>query len=106
MEVEMKITSRLALCIPLAFVAVLFLAGSNVFRSHLQLAPGQPPSLNVVLAAGQNQADQAPPDQGPDPADANMAPSGPSYTTEAPPPDGPRPHAPLLAGDTPDNTSQ
>jgi len=69
----MKSYSRLALCIPLAFVAVFFLA-----TSHLKLVPGQP----SVLAA---QA-QAPPDQGPDPADVNMAPSGPSYTTEAPPP--------------------
>ena len=74
----MKNTSRLALCIPLAFVAVFSLA-----TSHLKLAPGQ----SAVLAA---QA-QAPPDQGPDPADANMAPSGQSYTTEAPPPDGQNP---------------
>jgi hypothetical protein len=73
MEVEMKSTSRLALCIPLAFAAVLYLAGSK-----LQLTPGQ----SSVLAA---QA-QAPPDQGPDPADVNMAPSGPSYTTDTPPP--------------------
>jgi len=79
----MKSTSRLALCIPLAFVAVFFLAGS-----HLKLAPGQPPSLNVVQAAAQ---EQAPPDQGPDPAAANMAPSGQSYTTEAPPPEGQNP---------------
>jgi hypothetical protein len=35
----------------------------------------------------QDQADQAPPpDQGEDPAAANMAPSGQSYTTQAPPP--------------------
>jgi hypothetical protein len=74
MEVEMKSLSRLALCIPLALVAVLFLAGS-----HLKLVPG----LNVLQAAAQ---EQAPPDQGPDPAAGNMAPSGQSYTTEAPPP--------------------
>ena len=74
----MKNYSRLALCLPLAFVAVLCLAGS-----HLKLVPGQ----SSVLAA---QA-QAPPDQGPDPADANMAPSGQSYTTEAPPPEGQNP---------------
>jgi hypothetical protein len=93
MEVEMKSISRLALCIPLAFAAVLFLAAS-----HLLLAPGQPSSLNVVQAAGQNQADQAPPDQGPDPAAANMAPdttgqgpNGQSYTTEAPPSAGQNP---------------
>jgi hypothetical protein len=93
MEVEMKSTSRLTLCIPLAFAAVLFLAGSNVFRSSLQWTPGQTPSLNVVQAAAQDQA--PPPDQGPDPAAANMAPdttgqgpNGQSYTTEAPPPAG------------------
>ena len=90
MEVEMKNTSRLALCIPLAFVAVLFLAAS-----HLKLTPGQTPSLNVVQAAGQA---QAPPDQGPDPAAGNLAPdttgqgpNGQSYTTEAPPPAGQNP---------------
>ena len=83
----MKSYSRLALCLPLAFVAVLFLAGSNLNRSHLKLLPGQP----AVLAA---QA-PAPPDQGPDPAEVNQAPdtsdqgpAGQSYTTEAPPPPG------------------
>jgi len=42
----------------------------------------------TAVAAAQDQAppDQGQPDQGPDPADVNMAPSGPSYTTEAPPP--------------------
>jgi hypothetical protein len=95
MEVEMKSISRLTLCIPLAFAAVLFLAAS-----HLQLVPGQSPSLNFVLAAqAQGPPDQGqappPPDQGPDPAAANMAPdttgqgpNGQSYTTEAPPPAG------------------
>jgi len=74
----MKGYSRLALCIPLALVAVLCLAGSN-----LTLAPG----LTSVQAAGQEQA-PPPPDQGPDPAAVNQAPgpSGQSYTTEAPPP--------------------
>ncbi len=91
----MKSTSRLALCIPLAFAAVLFLAAPNVFRSHLQLTPGQLSNFNVVQAA-QEQA--PPPDQGPDPAAANMAPdttgqgpNGQSYTTEAPPAGGENP---------------
>jgi hypothetical protein len=91
MEVEMKSTSRLKVCIPLAFVAVLFLAGSHL------ITPGLLPSLNVVQAAAQDQA-PPPPDQGPDPAAANMAPdttgqgpNGQSYTTEAPPPDGQNP---------------
>jgi len=76
----MKSSTRLVLCLPLAFAAVLFLAGS-----HLKLMPG----LTTVQAAGQ---DQAPPDQGPDPAavnqapDSSAAPAGDSYTTEAPPP--------------------
>jgi hypothetical protein len=68
---------------PLALAAVFVLAGS-----HFKLTP----SLTVVQAAGvQTQADQAPPDQGPDPAAVNQAPSGPSYTTDAPPPDGQNP---------------
>jgi hypothetical protein len=73
----MKDTSRLMLCVPLAAAAVLYLAGS-----HLK--------LTAVHAAGQDdqgQYDQAPPDQGPDPADVNQAPAGQSYTTDAPPPD-------------------
>jgi hypothetical protein len=41
------------------------------------------PTVSAAVAAAQA---QAPPDQGPDPAAANLAPSGPSYTTEAPPP--------------------
>jgi len=47
------------------------------------------PSVFAAVAAAQDQAppDQDQPDQGPDPAAGNMAPSGPSYTTEAPPPD-------------------
>jgi len=77
----MKSTFRLALCIPLALVAVLCLAG-------LQLKPG--PDLTAVRAAGQAQApyDQNY-DQGTDPAAVNQAqePSGQSYTTEAPPAD-------------------
>ena len=40
------------------------------------------PNVSAAVAAAQ---DQAPPDQGQDPAAVNMAPSGPSYTTEAPP---------------------
>ena len=42
-------------------------------------------SAPVVSAAVAGAQDQAPPDQGQDPAAVNMAPSGPSYTTEAPP---------------------
>jgi hypothetical protein len=46
------------------------------------------PTIPTVSAAVASAQDQAPPDQGPDPADANLAPSGPSYTTQtAPPPD-------------------
>jgi hypothetical protein len=81
MEVEMKSYSRLALSIPLAVAAVLFLTGSN--------------------AIGQ---DQAPPDQGPDPASVNMAPSGPSYTTEAPPPSD-QPDQSAAPGQPPDDSS-
>lgn len=79
----MKSLSRLALCIPLALAAVLYLAGSQ-----LNPAPGQSANLNVVQAAQM----QAPPDQGPDPAAVNQVPdtsgqgpNGQSYTTEAPP---------------------
>ncbi len=42
---------------------------------------------NVSAAAVVAAQDQAPPDQGQDPAAGNMAPSGPSYTTQAPPPE-------------------
>jgi len=42
------------------------------------------PTVSAAVAAAQ---DQAPPDQGQDPADVNTAPSGPSYTTQAPPPE-------------------
>ncbi len=45
------------------------------------------PILPTVSAAVAGAQDQAPQDQGQDPAAVNMAPSGPSYTTEAPPPD-------------------
>ncbi len=69
---------------PLAAAAVLYLAGSNGTRSHLKLTA-------VHAAAGQAQSDQAQPDQGPDPADVNEAPSGQSYSTEAPPPDNQNP---------------
>ncbi|MDR3773902.1 MAG: YXWGXW repeat-containing protein [Terracidiphilus sp.] len=49
---------------------------------HQRLIPTIP-TVSAAVAAAQ---DQAPPDQGPDPAAVNLAPSGPSYTTEAPPP--------------------
>ncbi len=42
------------------------------------------PTVSAAVAAAQDQA--PPPDQGQDPAAANMAPNGPSYTTQAPPP--------------------
>lgn len=71
----MKSTSRLTLYIPLAAAAVLCLAGSHV-------------RLTAQVPGDQGQYDQAPPDQGPDPADVNQAPSGQSYTTEAPPQQG------------------
>jgi len=44
------------------------------------------PTIPTVSAAAAGAQDQAPPDQGQDPAAVNLAPSGPSYTTEAPPP--------------------
>jgi hypothetical protein len=43
------------------------------------------PTVSAAVAAAQS---QAPTDQGQDPAAANLAPSGPSYTTQAPPPAG------------------
>ena len=49
---------------------------------HQLLIPAIP-TVSAAVAAAQ---DQAPPDQGQDPAAANLAPSGPSYTTQAPPP--------------------
>lgn len=62
----MKTSNRLTQSMTLAFAAVFCL------------------SVHAAVAAAQ---DQAPPDQGPDPAMVNQAqPSGPSYTTEAPPP--------------------
>ena len=87
----MKSYSRLALCIPLAFVAVLFLAGSNLNRSDLKLLPGQP----AVLAA---QSVRRRPIRDPIPQrsikrrilptrDLRASP----YTTEAPPPPGDAP---------------
>ena len=45
------------------------------------------PTVNAAAVGAQDQTDQAPPpDQGQDPAAANMAPSGQSYTTQTPPP--------------------
>jgi hypothetical protein len=67
---------RFAVGIALVVATVLLAAGS-----HLKLARMMG-GLSVSAAA----QDQAPPDQGPDPAAVNEAPSGPSYTTEAPPP--------------------
>ena len=85
----MKSYSRLALCIPLAFVAVLFLAGSNL-KLIVPEAPARP-----TRSSGCRRLRRPPPDQGPDPAAVNQAPdttdqgpAGQSYTTEAPPPPG------------------
>ncbi len=70
---------RFTLWISLAIAAALCVAGL-----HLMLTP----TIPVVSAAVAAAQDQAPPDQGPDPAAVNQAaPSGPSYTTEAPPPE-------------------
>ncbi|MGB7265606.1 MAG: YXWGXW repeat-containing protein [Terracidiphilus sp.] len=70
---------RFVLCMTLTLAAALCVAGA-----HLKLIP----AVTSVSAAVAGAQDQAPPDQGPDPASVNMAPSGPSYTTEAaPPPD-------------------
>ncbi|MGP8253566.1 MAG: hypothetical protein ACLQHF_16165 [Terracidiphilus sp.] len=44
------------------------------------------PIIPTVNASTLGVQQQAPPDQGPDPAAVNQAPPGPSYTTEAPPP--------------------
>ena len=68
---------RFAICASFTAAALLCVAGT-----HFKLAP----TAAVVHAAVAGLQDQAPPDQGPDPAAGNMAPSGPSYTTEAPPP--------------------
>jgi hypothetical protein len=68
---------RFTLWISLAIAAALCVAGL-----HLMLTPTIP-AVSAAVAAAQ---DQAPPDQGQDPAAVNTAPSGPSYTTQAPPP--------------------
>ena len=64
---------------------ILFALAAAVFAAvcHQRLIPIIP-TVSAAVAGAQN---QAPPDQGQDPAAANVAPSGPSYTTEAPPPD-------------------
>ena len=67
---------RFAFRISLAVAAAMCAAGL-----HMMLTRSAP----VVSAAVAGAQDQAPPDQGQDPAAVNMAPSGPSYTTEAPP---------------------
>jgi hypothetical protein len=70
---------RFAIAISIAVAAFLCVA---VCRQGLI------PTLPTVSAAVAGAQNQAPPDQGPDPADANLAPSGPSYTTETAPPPG------------------
>jgi hypothetical protein len=90
----MKTFPRLALCTSLTVAGVLILAGS-----HFKLTS----SASVVNASVAGAQDQAPPppDQGPDPAAGNMAPSGPSYTTEAPPP----PDQSAAPGQLPDDSN-
>jgi hypothetical protein len=56
------------------------------------------PSIPTVSAAVARAQSQAPSDQGQDPAAANLAPSGQSYTTQAPPP-------PSAAGQPSDDSS-
>jgi len=70
---------------------IVFALAVAVFAAvcHQRLIPILP-TVSAAVAGTQDQAppDQGPPDQGSDPADANLAPSGPSYTTQtAPPPD-------------------
>lgn len=55
------------------------------------------PTVSAAVAA----QDQAPPDQGQDPAAVNLAPSGPSYTTQAPPP----PPQDAAPGQAPDDSN-
>lgn len=69
---------RFAIGTSLVMGAALLAAGSHV--KLLNMNGGL-----TVSAAAQDQA-PPPPDQGPDPAAVNEAPSGPSYTTQAPPP--------------------
>ncbi len=69
---------RFAPWILIAVAAALCLAVCYVTQGPLI------PTVSAAVAAAQ---DQAPPDQGQDPAAANTAPSGPSYTTQAPPPE-------------------
>jgi hypothetical protein len=80
--------SRLALCAALAVAVVLILADSPYDFTQ------SPFVAQAAVSGAQDQVpaqtDQAPPDQGPDPAQVNQAPvqdtpSGPSYTTQAPP---------------------
>ena len=54
------------------------------------------PTVRAAVVRAQS---QAPPDQSQDPAAANLAPSGPSYTTQAPPP------AQSAAGQPPDDST-
>ena len=74
----MKNLPRFALWISLAVVGALCAAGSYLTQSQ---------SITSVSASAVAAQDQPPPtpDQGQDPAQANVAPSGPSYTTQAPP---------------------
>ena len=68
---------RLAPWIAFALAAVFFVTICQ--QRLIRIVP-------AVYASSASAQDQAPPDQGPDPAAVNQAPSGPSYTTQAPPP--------------------
>jgi hypothetical protein len=69
---------RLAPWIAFALAAALCTAVSH--QKLISIIP-------TVYASAAGVQDQAPPDQGQDPAAVNQAPTGPSYTTQAPPPD-------------------
>jgi len=73
----MKHLPRFAPLIVLGVVAAIFVAACFMTQGPLIA------NVSAAVAAAQ---DQAPPAPGQDPAQVNMAPSGPSYTTQAPPP--------------------
>jgi hypothetical protein len=75
--VALSMTAAAALCLSICRFGVVSPAPS-VFAAVAAAQDQVPPD--------QNAPDHNPADQGPDPAAANLAPSGPSYTTEAPPP--------------------
>jgi hypothetical protein len=64
------------------------------------------PIIPTVSAAALAPQDQAPPSQGQDPAAANVAPSGPSYTTEQPPSQSAAPGQPPDESATPEQPTE